>query len=83
MQGSKNSGNVERRGWNESMRSNHDDRQSNWRNSEVLHRPSNRNNYRGHYESGRQKNQWFESRDDRRLDTEYQSGKRVQCENLS
>ncbi|GFV25835.1 uncharacterized protein TNCV_3868041 [Trichonephila clavipes] len=63
MQGSKNSGNVERQGWNESRRSNHDDRQRNWRNSEVLHRPSNgRNNYRGNYESGRQRNQWFESR---------------------
>ncbi|GFW23620.1 uncharacterized protein TNCV_4091631 [Trichonephila clavipes] len=48
MQGSRNSGNVERRGWNESRRSNHGDRQRNWRNSEVFHRTSNgRNNYRG------------------------------------
>ncbi|GFS78949.1 uncharacterized protein TNCV_4341931 [Trichonephila clavipes] len=80
MQGSKNSGNVERRGWIESRRSNHDDRQKTWRNSEVLHRPSNsRNNYRGNYEFGRQRNQWFESRnelnrDDRRFDRGYQSG---------
>ncbi|GFW30829.1 uncharacterized protein TNCV_4089491 [Trichonephila clavipes] len=86
---SRNSGNAERRGWNESRRSNHDDRQRNWKNSEVLHKPSNsRNNYRGNYESGRQRNQWFESRnelnrDDRRFDIGYQSGNRVQSENFS
>ncbi|GFY09130.1 uncharacterized protein TNCV_4663211 [Trichonephila clavipes] len=86
MQGSKNSGNVERRGWNESRRSIHNDRQMNSRNSEVLHRPSSgRNNNRGNYEFGRQGNQWFESRnelnkDDRRFD---QSGNRVQNENFS
>ncbi|GFY46063.1 uncharacterized protein TNIN_18101 [Trichonephila inaurata madagascariensis] len=89
MQGSRNSGNVERRGWNKSRRSNQDVRQRNWRNSEVLHKPSNgRNNYRGNYESGRQRNQWFESRnelnrDDQKFDREYQSGNRVQYENFS
>ncbi|GFW90493.1 uncharacterized protein TNCV_2839401 [Trichonephila clavipes] len=89
MQGSRNSGNVERRGWNESRKSNHDDRQRNWRNSEVLLRPSNsRTNYRGYYESGRQRNQWLESRndlnrDDRRFDSGYQSGNRVKSENFT
>ncbi|GFS98946.1 uncharacterized protein TNCV_3896361 [Trichonephila clavipes] len=81
VEGSKNSGNVERRGWNESRRFNQDDRQRNWRTSEVLYRPNNgRNNYRGNYESGCQRNQWFESRnelnrDERRFDREYQSDK--------
>ncbi|GFW04202.1 uncharacterized protein TNCV_2669671 [Trichonephila clavipes] len=89
LQGSKNSGNVERRGWNESRRSNHNDRQRNWRNLEVLQRPSNgRNNSRSNYESSCQRNQWFESRnelnrDDRRFDRRYQSGNRVQSENFS
>ncbi|GFX01451.1 uncharacterized protein TNCV_1864251 [Trichonephila clavipes] len=83
MQGSRNNGNIERRDWNVSRRSNRDDRQRNWRNLEVLHRPSNsRNNYRGNYESGRQRNQCFENRneinrDDRRFDRGYQSGNRV------
>ncbi|GFX47748.1 retrovirus-related Pol polyprotein from transposon 297 [Trichonephila clavipes] len=45
----------------------------NWRNSEVVRRPSNgRIDYRGNYENCRQGNQWFESRnrfqkDDRRF----------------
>ncbi|GFV70818.1 uncharacterized protein TNCV_1947281 [Trichonephila clavipes] len=45
----------------------------NWRNSEVLRRPSNgRNDYRGNYENSHQGNQWLESRnrfqnDDRRF----------------
>ncbi|GFW61695.1 transposable element Tcb2 transposase [Trichonephila clavipes] len=88
-QGSRNSGNVERRRWNESRRSNYDDRQRNWRNSEVLHRLNNsRNNYRSNYESGRQRNQWFESRneinkDDRRFEKGYQSGNRVQSKYFS
>ncbi|GFX98730.1 uncharacterized protein TNCV_1503081 [Trichonephila clavipes] len=88
LHGFKNSGNVQRRGWKES-RSNHDDRQRNWKNLEVLHRPSNgRNNYRGNYESGRQRNQWSESRnernrDDRRFDGVYLTGNRVQSENFS
>ncbi|GFV95817.1 uncharacterized protein TNCV_1728671 [Trichonephila clavipes] len=84
MQDSKNSGNVERRGWNDSRGSNHDDRKRNRRNSEVLHRPSNvRNNSRGNYESGCQRrNQWFESskelnRDDRRFDRGYHKSKIV------
>ncbi|GFV58086.1 hypothetical protein TNCV_2109141 [Trichonephila clavipes] len=42
----------------------------------------------GYYESGRQRNQWFESRnelnkDDRRFDRGYQLGNRVQSENFS
>ncbi|GFU97434.1 uncharacterized protein TNCV_1912891 [Trichonephila clavipes] len=54
MQSARNSSNVERRGWNENRRTNHDDRQRNSRNSEVLHKPSNgRNNYRGNYESNK------------------------------
>ncbi|GFY09510.1 retrovirus-related Pol polyprotein from transposon 297 [Trichonephila clavipes] len=61
----------------------------NWRNSEVLHRPSNgRNNYRGNYEFGCQRNQWFCSRselnkDDRRFDRGHQSGNIVQSQNFS
>ncbi|GFW64587.1 retrovirus-related Pol polyprotein from transposon 17.6 [Trichonephila clavipes] len=79
MQGSRNSGNFERRGGNENSRYNHDCRQRKWRNSEVLHRQSNsRNNYRGNYESGRQRNSWLESRTDRRFDRGYQLGNRVQ-----
>ncbi|GFX16483.1 uncharacterized protein TNCV_22541 [Trichonephila clavipes] len=43
---------------------------------------------RGNYESGRQRNQWFESRnelngDDRRFDRGHQSGNRVQSEHFS
>ncbi|GFW16717.1 uncharacterized protein TNCV_1639531 [Trichonephila clavipes] len=66
-----------------------DDKRRNWRNSKVLHRPSNsRNNYRGNDETSRQRNQWFESRrglnrDDPRFDRGYQSGNRVQIENFS
>ncbi|GFW68700.1 uncharacterized protein TNCV_3639151 [Trichonephila clavipes] len=41
MQGSRNSDNVEQRGWNERRMSTDDDKQRNWRNLEVLHRPSN------------------------------------------
>ncbi|GFS83459.1 retrovirus-related Pol polyprotein from transposon 297 [Trichonephila clavipes] len=53
--------------------SNVDDNLRNWRNSEVVRRPSNgRNDYRGNYENGRQGNQWFKIRnrfqkDDRRF----------------
>ncbi|GFT93641.1 uncharacterized protein TNCV_2755051 [Trichonephila clavipes] len=63
MRGSGNSDNVERRGWNERRMSNVDDSRRNWRNSEVLRKPSNgKNDYRGNYENGRQVNQWFDSR---------------------
>ncbi|GFX19986.1 uncharacterized protein TNCV_1435461 [Trichonephila clavipes] len=44
MQGSGNSDNVERRGWNERRISNVDVSRRNWRNSEVLLRPSNDRN---------------------------------------
>ncbi|GFY35852.1 retrovirus-related Pol polyprotein from transposon 297 [Trichonephila clavipes] len=53
--------------------SNVDNNRGNWRNSEVVRRPSKgRNDYRDNYENGRQGNQWFESRnrfqkDDRRF----------------
>ncbi|GFU64659.1 uncharacterized protein TNCV_346361 [Trichonephila clavipes] len=53
--------------------SNVDNNRGNWRNSEVVRRPSNgRNDYRGNYENGCQGNRWFESRnrfqkDDRRF----------------
>ncbi|GFV87047.1 uncharacterized protein TNCV_5112651 [Trichonephila clavipes] len=73
MRGSRNSGNVERRGWNERRMSNDDNSERNWMNLEVLYRPSyGRNDYRGNYENGRQGNQWFDSRnrfqrDDRRF----------------
>ncbi|GFX53578.1 hypothetical protein TNCV_2326931 [Trichonephila clavipes] len=63
MRGSRNSDNVERRGWNELMMSNANDGRRNWRNSEALRRPSNgRNDYRGNYENDRQGNQWFDRR---------------------
>ncbi|GFW51211.1 uncharacterized protein TNCV_3594931 [Trichonephila clavipes] len=85
MQGSRNSENVGRRVWNECRISTDDIRRSNWRSSEVLHKPNNdRNNYRGNYETGRQRNQWDKSRngfdmDNRRFnDRGYQSGNRVQ-----
>ncbi|GFX28275.1 uncharacterized protein TNCV_1125291 [Trichonephila clavipes] len=61
--GSRNSNNVEGRGWNESRISNVGNNRRNWRNSEVVHRPNNgRNDYRGNYQNNRQENQWFESR---------------------
>ncbi|GFW70183.1 uncharacterized protein TNCV_4467421 [Trichonephila clavipes] len=63
MLGSRSSDNFERRGWNKRRMSNADDSRRNWRNLEVLRRPSNgRNDYRGNYENGRQGNQWFDSR---------------------
>ncbi|GFW34590.1 hypothetical protein TNCV_952181 [Trichonephila clavipes] len=53
MRGSRNSDNVERRGWNERRMSNADDIRRNWRHSEGLRRPSDgRNDYRGNYENG-------------------------------
>ncbi|GFY30268.1 uncharacterized protein TNCV_4065191 [Trichonephila clavipes] len=46
MQGLRNSDNVERRGWNERSMSTDDVRRMNWKNSEVLHRPTHdRNDY--------------------------------------
>ncbi|GFX35411.1 uncharacterized protein TNCV_102181 [Trichonephila clavipes] len=43
--------------------SNANDSRRNWKNSEVVRRPSNgRNEYRDNYENGRQGNQWFDSR---------------------
>ncbi|GFW35356.1 uncharacterized protein TNCV_2611551 [Trichonephila clavipes] len=63
IRGSRNRDNVEERSWNEHRMSNVDNNRENWRNSEVVRRPSNRrNDYRGNYENGRQGNQWFESR---------------------
>ncbi|GFW94929.1 uncharacterized protein TNCV_3398081 [Trichonephila clavipes] len=54
-QGSRNSDNVERRGWNERRMFTDDDKRRNWRNSEVLHKlTNNRNNYEGNYETGSQ-----------------------------
>ncbi|GFX35635.1 hypothetical protein TNCV_4469761 [Trichonephila clavipes] len=62
----------------------------NWRNSEVVCRPSNgRNAYRGNYENSRQGNQWFESRnrfqnDDRRFNNRgYQFRNRGQNDDFS
>ncbi|GFV98806.1 uncharacterized protein TNCV_2913231 [Trichonephila clavipes] len=90
LKGSRNSDNIGRRGWKERRMSNDDDRRRNWRNSEVLHRPNNgRNYYRGNYETHRQRNRGFESRngfnrnDQRFNDREYQSGNRGQSENFS
>ncbi|GFX91018.1 uncharacterized protein TNCV_2283101 [Trichonephila clavipes] len=56
--GSRNSDNVERRGWNERRMSNVGNNRGNWRNSEVVRRPNNgRNDYRGNYENSCQLNQ--------------------------
>ncbi|GFU17922.1 uncharacterized protein TNCV_4029391 [Trichonephila clavipes] len=63
MRGSRNSDNVDRRGWNERRMSNADESWRNLKDSEALRRPSNgRNDYRGNYENDRQKNQRFDSR---------------------
>ncbi|GFX96355.1 uncharacterized protein TNCV_2054741 [Trichonephila clavipes] len=73
IRGSRNSDNVEGRGWNVRRMSNVNNNRGNWRNSEVVRRPSNgRNDYRGNYENSHEGNQWFESRnrfqkDDRRF----------------
>ncbi|GFX35370.1 uncharacterized protein TNCV_101771 [Trichonephila clavipes] len=83
--GSRNSNNVEGRGWNERRMSNVGNNRGNWRNSEVVHRPNNgRNDFRGSHQNNRQGNQWFESRnrfqnDDRRFnDRGYQFRNRGQ-----
>ncbi|GFX35540.1 retrovirus-related Pol polyprotein from transposon 297 [Trichonephila clavipes] len=88
--GSRNSNNVEGRGWNERRMSNVGNNRGNWRNSEVVHRPNNgRNDYRGNYQNNRQGNQWFESRnkfqnDDRRFnDRGYQFRNRGQNDDFS
>ncbi|GFT07866.1 uncharacterized protein TNCV_1214431 [Trichonephila clavipes] len=61
--GSRNSNNVEGRGWNERRISNVGNNRGNGRNSERVRRPNNgRNDYRGNYQNSRQGNQWFESR---------------------
>ncbi|GFY34488.1 uncharacterized protein TNCV_2821741 [Trichonephila clavipes] len=71
--GSRNSNNVEGRGFNERRISNIGNNRGNWRSSEVVHRPNNgRNDYRGSHQNNCQRNQWFESRnrfqnDDRRF----------------
>ncbi|GFV04436.1 uncharacterized protein TNCV_920561 [Trichonephila clavipes] len=89
IRGSRNSDNVEGRGWNERRMSNVGNNRGNWRNSEVMRRPNNgRNDYRGNYENGRQGNQWFESRnmfqnDGRRFnDRGYQFRNRGQNDNF-
>ncbi|GFU86066.1 uncharacterized protein TNCV_654601 [Trichonephila clavipes] len=58
IRGSRNSDNVEGRGWNERRMPNVGNNRGNWRHSEVVRRPSNgRNDYRGNYENSRQGNQ--------------------------
>ncbi|GFV36215.1 uncharacterized protein TNCV_2232621 [Trichonephila clavipes] len=88
--GSRNSNNVEGRGWNERRISNVGNNQGNWRNSEVVHKPNNgKNDYRGSHQNNRQGNQWFESRnrfqnDDRRFnDRGYQLRNRGEIDNFS
>ncbi|GFX44001.1 uncharacterized protein TNCV_4112801 [Trichonephila clavipes] len=57
MQGLRSSENIGRRYWDVRRMSNDDYRRRNSRNAEVIHRPSDRrNNYRGNYENGRQRN---------------------------
>ncbi|GFX49982.1 uncharacterized protein TNCV_3883111 [Trichonephila clavipes] len=88
--GSRNSDNVEGRGWNQRRMSNVNNNRGNWRNSEVVHRPNNgRNDYRGNCQNSRQGNQWFESRNrfqnyDRRFnDRGYQFRNRGQNDDFS
>ncbi|GFU63820.1 uncharacterized protein TNCV_3496321 [Trichonephila clavipes] len=90
IRGSRNSDNVEERGWNERRMSNVGNNRGNWRNSEVVRRLNNgRNDYRGNYEKSRQGNQWFESRnrfqnDDHRFnDRGYQFRNRGQNDDFS
>ncbi|GFV16369.1 uncharacterized protein TNCV_1254051 [Trichonephila clavipes] len=87
---SRNSNNVEGRGWNVRRMSNFGNNRGNWRNSEVVHRPNNgRNDYRGSHQNNRQGNQWFDSRDrfqndDRRFnDRGYQFRNRGQNDDFS
>ncbi|GFV20621.1 uncharacterized protein TNCV_776661 [Trichonephila clavipes] len=87
---SRNSDNVEGRGWNVRRMSNVGNNRGNWRNSEVVRRLNNgRNDYRGNYQNNRQGNQWFESRnrfqnDDRRFnDRGYQFRNRGQNDDFS
>ncbi|GFX24493.1 transposable element Tcb2 transposase [Trichonephila clavipes] len=88
--GSRNSNNVEGRGWNERRISNVSNNRGNWRNAKVERRPNNgRNDYRGSQQNNRQGNQWFESRntfqnDDRRFnDRGYQFRNRGQNDDFS
>ncbi|GFV81302.1 uncharacterized protein TNCV_4773281 [Trichonephila clavipes] len=88
--GSRNSDDVEGRGWNERRMSNVGNNRGNWRNSEVVHRPNNgRNDYKGNYQNCRQGNQWFESmnkfqNDDRRFNNRgYQFRNRGQKDDFS
>ncbi|GFV26450.1 uncharacterized protein TNCV_3361031 [Trichonephila clavipes] len=81
--GSRNSNNVEGRGWNER-------RTFNVGNNRDIHRPNNgRNDYRGSHKNNRQRNQWLESRnrvqtDDRRFnDRGYQFKNRGQNDDFS
>ncbi|GFS93243.1 uncharacterized protein TNCV_2125261 [Trichonephila clavipes] len=90
IRGSRNSNNVEGRGWNERRMYNVGHNRGNWRNSELVRRPNNgRNNYRGNYQNCRQGNQWFESRnrfqnDDHRFnDRGYQFRNRGQNDDFS
>ncbi|GFX61544.1 uncharacterized protein TNCV_2745191 [Trichonephila clavipes] len=88
--GSRNTNNVEGRGWNERRISNAGNNRGNWRNSEVVRRLNNgRNDYSGNYQNKRQGNQWFESRNrfqnnDRRFnDTGYQFRNRGQNDDFN
>ncbi|GFX66546.1 uncharacterized protein TNCV_3496061 [Trichonephila clavipes] len=87
---SRNSNNVEGRGWNERRMSKVGNSRENWKNSDVLHRSNNgRNDYRGSHQNNRQGNQGFESRnrvqnDDRRFnDRGYQFRNRDQNNDFS
>ncbi|GFX63734.1 uncharacterized protein TNCV_215341 [Trichonephila clavipes] len=78
MQGSRNSDNIGRRVGSERRMSNDDDRRRNWRNSEVLHRPSNgRNDYRGYQSENRVQSENF-SRGDRRKRGSSRNCRRIQ-----
>ncbi|GFX97264.1 uncharacterized protein TNCV_1076351 [Trichonephila clavipes] len=65
IRGSRNSDNVEGRGWNERRMSNVGNYRGNRRNSEIVLRPSNgRNDYRSNYENSRQGNQGNQGQND-------------------
>ncbi|GFV01047.1 uncharacterized protein TNCV_1009681 [Trichonephila clavipes] len=89
MKSSRSSDNVRRQGWDQRRMSNDESRRINWRDTEVIHRSSDRrNNSRGNYKNGpqwSQRNRRFDNvnrvnTDNRRFKANsrgYQSGNRV------
>ncbi|GFW75367.1 uncharacterized protein TNCV_4190211 [Trichonephila clavipes] len=80
--GSRNSNNVERRGWNERRISNFGNNRGHWRNSVVERRPNNgRNDYSGNYQNYRRSR--FQNDDRRFNDRGYQFRNRGQNDDFN